>query len=89
MKSLRLYPVNGELHNLNSSPALRIIGLIKSRRMRWAEHVTGMRKKTNIYRILVGKQEGNRTPGVPKRRRVDNNEMELKEISWGGRTGLI
>jgi hypothetical protein len=34
--------------------------MIKRRRMRWAEHVAGMRKKRNSYRVLVGKPEGKR-----------------------------
>jgi hypothetical protein len=47
---------NEELHNLNSPP--NIIRMIKSRRMRWAGHVTRMGEKRNAYRILVGKPEG-------------------------------
>jgi hypothetical protein len=47
-----------ELHNLYSSPS--IIRMIKSRRMRWAGHVTRMGEKRNAYRILVGKPEGKR-----------------------------
>jgi hypothetical protein len=46
---------NEELHNLYSSPS--IIRIIKSRRMRWADHVARMGKKRNEYRILVGKLE--------------------------------
>jgi hypothetical protein len=57
---------NEELHNLYSSP--NIIRIIKSRRMKWAGHVTRMRESRNIYRILVGKPEGNR-PLERKRRR--------------------
>jgi hypothetical protein len=47
---------NEELHNLYSSPS--IIRMIKSRRMRWAGHVTRMGEKRNAYRILVGKPLG-------------------------------
>jgi hypothetical protein len=43
---------NEEPHNLYSSPS--IIGMIKSRSMRWAWHVARMGKKRNAYRILVG-----------------------------------
>jgi hypothetical protein len=46
---------NEELHKLYSSP--NIIRMVKSRRMRWAEHVAGMGEKRNAYRILVGKPE--------------------------------
>jgi hypothetical protein len=50
---------NEELHNLFSS--LSIVRMIKSRRMRWAGHVTRIEGKRNIlYRILVGKPEGKR-----------------------------
>jgi hypothetical protein len=52
---------NGELHNLYSSPS--IIRIIKSRRMRWTGHVEQMGEKRNVYRLLVGKPEGNRPLG--------------------------
>jgi hypothetical protein len=44
---------NEELHNLYSS--LNIIGIIKSRRMKWAGHVARMGEKRNVYKLLVGK----------------------------------
>jgi hypothetical protein len=47
---------NGELHNMYSSPG--IIRQIKSRRMRWAGHMSRMREGRNVYRVLVGKPEG-------------------------------
>jgi hypothetical protein len=40
--------------------------------------------KTNAYRILVGKPEGMRSLGRPRRRRVDNIKIYLKVIGWGG-----
>jgi hypothetical protein len=57
---------NRELHNLYSSPD--IIRQIKSRRMRWAGHVTRMGEGRNLYRVLVGKPEGKRPHGRPRRR---------------------
>jgi hypothetical protein len=66
---------NDELQNLYSSPS--IIRMTKSRRMRWAKHVTRMREKKNAYRILVGKPEGGP-------RWVDNIKMDLREIRWYG-----
>jgi hypothetical protein len=57
---------NGELHNLFSSPD--IIRHIKSRRMRWAGHVARMGEGRNVYRVLVGKPEGKRPLGRPRRR---------------------
>jgi hypothetical protein len=73
---------NEELHNLYSSPS--IISIIKSRKMRWAGHVARMVGKRNSYRILVGKPEGNRPLGRPRRGWVDNIKMELSEIGWDG-----
>jgi hypothetical protein len=69
---------NEELHNLYSSPS--IIRIIKSRRMRWAGHVTRMREKRNVYRLLVGKPEGKRPLGRPRRRWIYNIKMGLLEI---------
>jgi hypothetical protein len=56
-----------------------IIRVIKSRKMRWAGHVPRMGKR-NGYRILVGKPEGKRSLGRPRRRCVDNIKMDLREI---------
>jgi hypothetical protein len=44
------------------------IRIIKSRRMRWTGHVTRMGENRNAYRILVGKLEGKRPLGRPRRR---------------------
>jgi hypothetical protein len=57
---------NEELRDLYSSPS--IIRIIKSRRMRWAGHVAGTGEKRNAYRLLVGKPEGKRPLGRPRRR---------------------
>jgi hypothetical protein len=57
---------NKELCGLYSSPS--IIRIIKSRRMRWAGHVARMGEKRNTYRLLVGKPEGKRPLGRPRRR---------------------
>jgi hypothetical protein len=40
--------------------------------------------ETNAYRILVGKSEGKRPLGRPRRRWVDSIMMDLKEIGWDG-----
>jgi hypothetical protein len=42
-----------------------------------------MGKKRNVYRLLVGKPEGNRPLGRPSRRWVDNIKMDLGEVGWG------
>jgi hypothetical protein len=44
-----------------------IIKQIKARRMRWAGHVAYMRKGRKVYRVLVGKPEGKRPLGRPRR----------------------
>jgi hypothetical protein len=43
-----------------------------------------MEEKGNAYRILVGKPEGKRPLGRPRRRWVDNIKINLIEIGWGG-----
>jgi hypothetical protein len=72
---------NEELRDLYSSTS--IIRIIKSGRMRWAGHVARMREKRNAYRLLVGKPEGKRPLGRPRRRWVDNIRMDLVEVGWG------
>jgi hypothetical protein len=69
-----------EPHDLHSSPS--IIRIIKVRRMRWAGHVARIGKKRNAYRLLVGKPEGWRPLGRPRRRWVDNIRMDLVEVGW-------
>jgi hypothetical protein len=73
---------SGELRNLYSSPD--IIRQIKSRRMRWAGHVARMGEGRNVYRVLVGKPEGERPLGRPRRRWEDGIKMDFREIGWGG-----
>jgi hypothetical protein len=51
--------------------------------MRWAGHVARMGEKRNAYRLLVGKPEGTRPLGRPRRRCMDNIKMDLLEISLG------
>jgi hypothetical protein len=72
---------NEELYELYSSSS--IIKIIKSRRMRWAGHVARMEEKRNACRLSVGKPEGNRPLGRPRRRWVDNIRMDLGEVGWG------
>jgi hypothetical protein len=73
---------NDDLYALYSSP--NIIRVIKSRRLRWTGHVVRMRKKKGPYRALVGKSEGRRPLGRPRRRWEDNIKMDLQEVGWGG-----
>jgi len=60
------------------------VQVIKSRRMRWAEHVARRGEGRGLYRVLVGKPEGRRPLGRPKRRWEDNIKMDLQEVGCGG-----
>jgi hypothetical protein len=71
---------NEELHILYSP---NIIRQIKSRRMRWAGHVARMGGEIKVYKVLVGKPEGKRPLGRPRRRWEDGIRMSLTEIGWG------
>jgi hypothetical protein len=66
-----------ELRNLYSSQS--IIRIIKSRRMRWTGYVARMGEKRNANRLLVGKPEGKRRLGRPRRRWVFNSRTNLGE----------
>jgi hypothetical protein len=72
---------NEELHILYSSP--NIIRQIKSRRMRWTGHAARMGEERNVYRVLIGKPEGKRPLGRPRRRWEDGIRMDLSETGWG------
>jgi hypothetical protein len=68
---------NDELHNLYSSP--NIVRVIKSRRMRWAGHVARTGEGTGVYRVLVGRPEGKRPMGRPRRRWENNIKIDLRK----------
>jgi len=57
--------------------------MIKSRRMRWVEHVTHMGERRGMYRVLVGKPEGKRPFGRPRCRSEDDIKMDLQEVGCG------
>jgi hypothetical protein len=69
---------NDELRSLYSLP--KIVRVIKSRRMRWAGHVARIGEGRDVYRVLVGRPEGKRPMGRPRRRWKDNIKMDLGEI---------
>jgi len=60
-----------------------IVPVVKSRRMKWAGHVARMREGRGVHRVLVGKPEGKRPLGRPRRRWEDNIKMDLREVGWG------
>jgi hypothetical protein len=72
---------NEELNSLQSSR--NIVRQIKSKRMRSAEHVARMREERKVYNLLVGKPEGKRPLGRPRRRWEDGIRIDLNEIGWG------
>jgi hypothetical protein len=73
---------NDGLHSLYSLP--NNIRMINSRRMRWAGHVALMEEGKGVYRVLVGRPEGTRALGTPRRRWDDNIRMDLSEIGIDG-----
>jgi hypothetical protein len=72
---------NEELHGLCSSPG--IVRVINARRMRWAGHVARMGEVRGAYNFLVGRPEGRRLLGRPRRRWEDNIKMDLRKIGFG------
>jgi len=85
----RTYYVTGDWRKLHTeglndvycSP--NIVRVMKSRRMRWAVHVARMGERSGLYRVLVGKPEGKRSLGRPRRRWEDNIKMDLQEVRCG------
>ena len=72
---------NEELNDLYCSP--NIVRVIKSRRMRCAGSVARMAQRRGVYRVLMGKSEGNRQLRIPRRRWEDNIKMDLQEVGCG------
>ena len=71
-----------EINDLYSSP--NIVRVIKSRRIRWARHVVRMGERRGVYRNLVGKLDGRRSLGRPRRRWEHDIKMDLQEVGSGG-----
>ena len=72
---------NEELNDLYSLP--NIVRVIKSRKIRWAGQVARMGERRGVNRVLVGKPEGERQLGRPRRRWEDNIKMDVQEVGWG------
>ena len=65
---------NEELNELYSPSIFRVI------KSRWAGHIARMGESKGVYRVLVGKPEGKRPLGRPRRKWVDNIKMHLQEV---------
>jgi len=82
--------ITGEWRKLHSEKqndlyfSPNIVRVVKSRRMRRAEHVARMGEGRGVCRVLVGKGEGNRPLGRPRHRREDNIKMDLLEVECVG-----
>ncbi|KAJ4449196.1 hypothetical protein ANN_00593 [Periplaneta americana] len=74
---------NAELHALYSSPG--IIRNIKSRSLRCVGHVARMGESRNAYKVLVGRPQGERPLGRPRRKWKDNFKMDLREMGYDDR----
>jgi hypothetical protein len=72
---------NEDFNDLHCSPNfVRVI----TTRMSWEGHVARMMERREVYRVLVGKPEGKRPLGRPRRRWEDNIKMDLQEVGCGG-----
>jgi hypothetical protein len=76
-----LFHIYMKLNDLYSLP--NIVWVVKSRRMRWAGHVARMGEDRGVHSVLVGKPEGKRPLGRPRRRWEDNIKMGLQEVGGG------
>jgi hypothetical protein len=68
-------------NDLYSSP--NVVRVIKSRKIICSEHVPRTMERRGIYRVLIGKPEGKRSLGRPRRRREHNIKMDHWEVGWG------
>ena len=73
---------NEELNDMYFSP--NNVRVIKSRIMRWVEHVALVGDWRGVYKVLMGKPEGKRPLGRRRRRWDYNIKMDLQEVGCGG-----
>ena len=52
-------------------------------KLRWAGHVARMGQRRGVHRVQVGRPEGKRPLGRPRRRWADNIKMDLQEVGGG------
>ena len=62
-----------------------IVRVIKSRRLRWEEHIVRMEEGRSTFKVLAGKPTGNRPLGRSRRRWEDTIRMDLEEIGMNKR----
>jgi hypothetical protein len=72
---------NEEINVFYCSP--NIMRVIKWKSMRLDGHIARMGEERGVYRMLVGKLEGKRPLGRPRRRWVNNIRMDLQEVGCG------
>jgi hypothetical protein len=72
---------NEELNDLYSIP--NTVRVVKSIKMRWVGHVARMGVERGVHKVLVGKSEGKRPLGRPRRRWEDNIKMDFQEVIGG------
>ena len=81
---------NDELNDTHFSTAEQILFERSNREeFKWAENATRMGEWRSTHGFIVGKPEGKRPLGRPRRRWEYNIMMELQKVCWGTRTGLI
>ena len=83
-------PIDRGLYNVELSDLYylpNIVRVVKSRRMIWEGHVARIWEGRVVHRVLVGKPEGKRPLGRPRRRWEDNIKMDVQEVG-GGLWGL-
>ena len=75
--------ITSEIYSLYQHSLPNIVRVVKSRRMRWAGHVARMGEDRGVHRVLLGKPEGKRPLGRPRRRWEYNIKMDLQEVGRG------
>jgi len=60
------------------------VWVIKSRRINWVSHVTCIGVGRGVYRILVGKRDGNNPLGKPRHGCEDHIKIDLHEVGYLG-----
>ncbi|KAJ4438220.1 hypothetical protein ANN_14159 [Periplaneta americana] len=83
-----IHAIGRSIRNINEdgrADGVRRLPNIWQKSLRWAGHVACMGESRNAYRVLVGRPEGNRSLGRPRRRWEDNIKMDLREVGCDGR----